>query len=74
MNIHDLYDAACLIKDVIEENIELKHRNKFLEDELMEWNKFSSKMIKDQYDQAGNVLKILLKNDNNKRSKSPTNP
>ena len=74
MNIHDLYDAACLIKDVIEENIELKSRNKFLEDELMEWGNFSSKMIDNQYNQIGNIFKILLKNDNNKRSESTTNP
>ena len=74
MNIHDLYDAACLIKDVIEENIELKSRNKFLEDELMEWDKFSSKMIDNQYNQIGDIFKILLKNDNNKRSESTTNP
>ena len=74
MNIHDLYDAACLIKDVIEENIELKSRNKFLEDELMEWGKFSSKMIDNQYNQIGDIFKILLKNDNNKRSESTTNP
>ena len=60
MDKYDVYDMACIIKDVMEENKYLKEENKRLRDIVNDYDEWVRKMNGQYQDNIGNILKTLI--------------
>ena len=58
--IDELYDAACTMKRVIEENDKLKAENAKLKAEVEEYHQRDIHYLKIQQDAIGNTLKAIF--------------
>lgn len=56
-----LYDMACTIKRVIEENDMLREENRRLRETKKEYNEFVSNQVKTYNENFANVITTLLK-------------
>lgn len=60
MTIDDIYEAACLIKHLVEENDRLKEENYRLRQSEKEHGTVMSTLVKQQQDLAAQTITALL--------------
>ena len=60
LDIFDVYDIVCIIKDTIEENSNLKKENKRLRDIVDDYDKWIRDMNGKYQQNIANVLKQLI--------------
>lgn len=61
---YDVYDIACIIKDMFEENLNLKQENKRLQSIVDDYDQWVRKLNGQYQKNIGNILTTLIhKND-----------
>lgn len=60
MDKYDVYDMACIIKDVMEENKYLQEENKRLQGIVNDYDEWVRKMNGQHMDNIGSILKTLI--------------
>ena len=60
LDIYDVYDVVCIIKNTIEENLELKKENKRLRDIVEDYDKWVRDMNSQYQKNIGNILTTLI--------------
>lgn len=64
MDINDVYDIVCIIKDTLEENINLKQENKRLRSIVDDYDQWVRNMNSQYQKNIGSILTTLIhKND-----------
>lgn len=61
MEMADLYDAACMIKELIEENQRLKKENSRLNDKIEECLKIENEILRMNEDTYDYMISFMLK-------------
>ena len=60
MDKYDVYDIACIIKDMFEENLKLKEENKRLQGIVDDYDQWVRKMNGQYQKNIGNILTTLI--------------
>ena len=60
LDIYDVYDITCIIKNAVEENLELKKENKRLQGIVNDHDEWVRKLNGQYQDNISNILKTLI--------------
>lgn len=60
MDKYDVYDIACIIKNIFEENFKLKEENKRLQGIVDDYDQWVRKMNGQYQKNIGNILTTLI--------------